>query len=590
MTPHVRTVLTIADARDREQIYRIRHLVYATELGQHPENPAGELIDKLDAVNVYLVAKRGETVLGFVAVTPPGPLGYSLDKYFLRADIPVTFDDGLYEVRLLTVVRRARRSDLASLLMYGSFRYCESRGARQIAAIGRVEVLDVYRRAGLRPLGRRVEAGAVTYELMTGDVRDLRRNLEQFDHVTRRLEREVDWQVAGIAYRPEDGCYHGGASFEAIGDEFGELANASRIISADVLDAWFDPAPTVLEKLGKNLSFALRTSPPTGCEGMRRVIARARGVGVENILPGAGSSDLIFAAFGAWVTRDSRVLILDPMYGEYAHVLEKVIGVCVDRLRLARETAYDVEPDDLRARLACGYDWVILVNPNSPTGRRVPTPALIEALSSAPPTTRAWIDETYLDYAGDESLERYAAASANVVVCKSMSKAYALSGVRAAYLCGPASMIQNLRASCPPWSVSLPGQIAACEALRASDYYQRRWRETGELRRDLADALAALGWDVVPGCANFLLCHLPPDGPSAATVAAKARAYGLFLREVGDMGTALGAHALRVAVKDGETNDLMYRILKRMLAELGAIRSFSAAGLGKRLPSGRVAD
>ena len=59
------TVLTLADARDREEIYRIRHEVYATELGQHPENAAGRLTDSLDAVNTYLVAKRAGVVLGF---------------------------------------------------------------------------------------------------------------------------------------------------------------------------------------------------------------------------------------------------------------------------------------------------------------------------------------------------------------------------------------------------------------------------------------------------------------------------------------------------------------------------------------------
>lgn len=573
MIPDVRTVLTIADARDREQIYRIRHHVYATELAQHPENPAGELVDRLDAINVYLVAKRSETVLGFAAVTPPGDLGYSLEKYFRRAEVPLTFDDALYEIRLLTVIHPARRSDLASLLMYGAFRYCESRGARQIAAIGRVEVLDVYCRAGLQPLGRRVQAGAVTYELMTGDVRDLRRNLDQFAGVVRRLEREVVWRVAGVPFRPDHGCYHGGASFEAVGDEFDGLAHANRIISADVLDAWFDPAPTVVEKVGKHLTFSLKTSPPTGCEGMQRVIARARGVGIDNILPAAGSSDLIFAALKAWVTRDSRVLLLDPMYGEYAHVLEKVIGVSFDRLRLARATCYDIEPDELRACLARRYDWVVLVNPNNPTGRYMPAPSLIEVLSSAPPTTRVWVDETYVDYAGDESLEQFAAASPNVVVCKSMSKVYALSGVRAAYLCGPASLIQDLRVSCPPWSVSLPAQMAACEALRAPDYYRRQWQQTGVLRRDLAESLADLGWDVIPGCANFLLCHLPSDGPNAATVAANARAHGLFLREVANLGSAVGEHALRVAVKDRGTNDRMHTILTRTLADLGAVRS-----------------
>ena len=110
----------------------------------------------------------------------------------------------------------------------------------------------------------------------------------------------------------------------------------------------------------------------------------------------------------------------------------------------------------------------MLVNPNTPTGRQLPTPTLETLLASMPTTTRAWVDETYIEFAGGESLERFAARSTNVVVCKSMSKAYALSGVRAAYLCGPADMMRELRMLCPPWSVSLPGQIAACEALRAT--------------------------------------------------------------------------------------------------------------------------
>jgi hypothetical protein len=45
------TVLTLADARDREEIYRIRHQVYATDLGQNPDNAAGRLTDSLDDVN-----------------------------------------------------------------------------------------------------------------------------------------------------------------------------------------------------------------------------------------------------------------------------------------------------------------------------------------------------------------------------------------------------------------------------------------------------------------------------------------------------------------------------------------------------------
>ena len=82
MHAHAKTItLSLADQRDRESIYAIRHQVYARELRQHSENAAGLLSDKLDEVNAYVVAKRSGEIAGFVAVTPPSEHGYSLDKY-----------------------------------------------------------------------------------------------------------------------------------------------------------------------------------------------------------------------------------------------------------------------------------------------------------------------------------------------------------------------------------------------------------------------------------------------------------------------------------------------------------------------------
>lgn len=75
-----------------------------------------------------------------------------------------------------------------------------------------------------------------------------------------------------------------------------------------------------------------------------------------------------------------------------------------------------------------------------------------------------------------------------------------------------------------------------------------------------------LGFDVVPRVANFLLCYLPEDGPSAATVVTNARDRKLFLRDVGTMGTHLGSHALRIAVKDADTNHRMLKILLTIIA------------------------
>ena len=487
--------------------------------------------------------------------------------------MPLVFDETLYEIRLLTVPSARRASRVAALLMYGAWRYIESRGGRAIVCIGRLEVVDMYQRVGLRSLGRRARSGNVTYELLVGEMGAMRDESAGWQHIADDLERHVDWNVKGVGFHRGGACYHGGAFFEAIGDEFDALSRKDAVINADVLDAWFDAAPSVVDALAAHLPWILKTSPPTGGEGMRRMLSRARGVEEENILPGAGSSDLIFLGLRHWLTPESRVLILDPMYGEYAHVLERVVGCRVDRLTLSRAQNYSVDCDQLAAALRRGYDWVVLVNPNSPTGQHVARHHLEALLENAPGTTRFWIDETYVDYVGpSQSLEQFAAASTNVVICKSMSKVYALSGARCAYLCGPGHLMDELRTISPPWAVSLPGQIAACEALRSVSYYRDRWNQTHVLREELSSGLRALGWDVLPGCANFVLCHLPLMQPEASAVVAECRRRNLFLRDVSNMGACFDARTLRVAVKDARTNAAMLEILRTALAALSEER------------------
>jgi histidinol-phosphate/aromatic aminotransferase/cobyric acid decarboxylase-like protein len=562
-----RVVIRPADDADRPAIYRHRHAVYASELGQHSENAQAKLSDALDGHNLYIVALLGGEIAGFVSITPPGGHAYSVDKYFARADMPFPFDDDLFEVRLLTVVSRFRGGqlggELSGLLLYAAFRWVERQGGTRVVAIGRREVLGLYRRVGLRPLGRVIQSGAVTYELLSASMVELLERLRHYAIALRQLEPRVDWRM-GMPFPVAAGCFHGGASFEAIGDEFDHLERDDAVINADVLDAWYPPSPRVVAALRDRLPWLLRTSPPTHAEGLTRVIARERGVGPESILVGAGSSALIFLALRHWLTAKSRVVLLDPTYGEYAHVLERLIRCRVDRLTLSREAGYALEPSRLAEALAGRPDWVILVNPNSPTGHHLPRPVLADVLSGCPRETRVWVDETYVEFAGaGQSLEHLAATSRNVIVCKSMSKVYALSGARVGYLCGPADLIEELRPSVPPYAVGLPAQVAAVEAIRDPDYYAGRVAETHILRAELIAGLADLGMkEVIPGVANFVLLHLPDDGPDAATVATRCRLEGLYLRDAGGMGSGLGRRAIRLAVKDRDTN-------RRMLRNLG---------------------
>lgn len=558
----------MATAADRDVIYRIRHEVYARELGQHATNSAQRLTDSLDAHNRYIVASEGSELLGFVSITPAGSRHFSVDKYLSREELPFPVDDRLHEVRILTVPASHRRSLLALALMYASFRWVEARGGTRIMAIGRQDLLPMYGRVGLKPCGKVIRSGAVTYELMTTTMPEVHAALVPIRSMLDRIENEMSWDI-GVDFHTPATCYHGGSFFESVGEEFHDLDRLTQVVNADVLDAWFPPAPGVIDALQHHLPEILRTSPPTNGEGLVRAIARARGVPPDGVLPGAGSSDLIFLALRHWLRKESRVLILDPTYGEYAHVLERVIRCTVDRLSLERCENYRVDLRHLEWCLRQGYDLVLLVNPNNPAGQLIPRRDLEPLLQGMPVETRVWIDEAYIDYADStESLEAFAARSEHVVVCKSMSKTYALSGARVAYLCAGPHQLEPLRALTPPWAVSLPAQIAAVRALQDPEYYAARYRETRVLRETLAEGLRALGWNTLPGVTNFVLCHLPSDGPDAESVVRKCREQEVFLRNPATMGTRMGSHAIRIAVKDAATNQKTLQVIAEVYAEL----------------------
>ena len=566
-----RIVLREATEEDREQIYRSRHDVYAVELGQHPQNPDGLLKNHLDEFNRYFVALIDGQMAGFISVTPPEGGEYSLDEYLDRKQWPFEDRDRLFEVRLLTVNSRRRGSLLATALMYASFRAVEASGGTRLVVIGRTEVASIYRSSGYQDHGIELVKGAVTFRLMSASADQIREQVQKRPKLVSRIEQAVDWQLSFPLRKPA-ACFHGGGFFDDVGDGFQTLSRRQEIINADVLDAWFSAAPGVISTLSEHLDWLVRTSPPTGCQGLVAAIAAARGVPESCILPGAGSSDLIFLAFNRWLSTASRVLLLDPTYGEYVHVCEQVLRCQVDRFPLRREDGFEVDGERLKEQLADGdYDLVVVVNPNSPTGRHLPMAEVQSIIDATASSTRFWIDETYIEYVGSaHSLERFGCQRKNVVVCKSMSKGYALSGVRSAYLCASPELLEPLRALTPPWAVSLPGQVAAVKALEDPEYYQRQYHATEMARESMARDLQELGLEVIPSVANFLLTFLPSGGPTAAQVIERCRRSGVHLRDACNMGSALGTHALRTAVKSPQQNQQIVKAIAEALSPVQA--------------------
>lgn len=348
-------------------------------------------------------------------------------------------------------------------------------------------------------------------------------------------------------------AYHGGAFFEAIGVDLRHLERAGEVISADVLDAWFDPSPNVIARLREHLPFLLRTSPPNHAEGLVEEIALRRGVPRECVLTGAGSSSLLFHCLPRMLPPRPRVMLLDPMYGEYRHLVAEVMQGEPVVHTLRAEEGFAVDAQRLAGDLARHRPHALaIVNPNNPTGRLTGYHELLGLVDALPDSVTVIVDETYAEYAaGAVSLERTAAESPNLVVLKSMSKAYALSGERVAYLVANPTLCERLRLFLPPWPVGLSAQAAALEALRDPAYYEALYRETAALRESLAAGLAALpGAEVFPSQANFVLMRLA----RAAELAGFLRERSIFVREFPAGESALDAGFLRVSVKDAAQN------------------------------------
>jgi len=264
-------------------------------------------------------------------------------------------------------------------------------------------------------------------------------------------------------------------------------------------------------------------------------------------------------------------MILDPMYGEYRHVIDSMLGAQIIPFELNKEECFRIDADRLIESVRRHRpDLLVLVNPNSPTGQHFPRCEAVRLLDSIPASTWTVIDETYIEYVGrEESLESEACKRQKLLVLKSMSKTYALSGMRVGYLIGDPCTVRALAKWIPPWAVSLPAQVAAVEALRDETYYQARYRETSSLRDELTSNLRRNSKiTIYPSTANFLLVE---TRTSAQAIVDAMRESNVFIRNCDSMGERFADRFLRTAVECREANaciaDTLFRVTNDRLSK-----------------------
>lgn len=351
---------------------------------------------------------------------------------------------------------------------------------------------------------------------------------------------------------------HGGAQFEVLGDDLSRLELCGRVVPADVLDAWFDPAPGVLDVLRKYVAWSCRTSPPASPSGLEKRIALAEGVPSECVVIGAGSSELIYRALTRWLSASSRAFVLDPTYSEYRHVCSHIVGC-------------RVESDSSLTQLKGAYDLIVIVNPNNPTSELFSVNDIESTMMHLTPTGIVWVDEAYMPYVQQgRSAKLDAVSDPRILVCQSLSKSLALSGMRVAYLVAHPQTAVGLRSVAPPWIVGTATTLAVTAALEDAAYYLDRYSQTRDLRAGLAQELSrTAAGKVTEGAANWLCINLHVP---AACVVDQCRRFGVFVRDGSGMFTSPPVGFVRVAVRSQSEN----RQITAAFAGSGLIRSETA--------------
>jgi histidinol-phosphate aminotransferase len=344
------------------------------------------------------------------------------------------------------------------------------------------------------------------------------------------------------------------------------MSLAARLARPEILalvpyaHASWDPA---LERLHANEN-PWRASADRSAAGLNRYpephptavearLAALYGVQPAQLLAGRGSDegiDLLARTF----LRPGRdaALVCPPTFGMYA-VATRIQGGQLVEVPLARAAGYAPDEAALVAALTPAVKLVFLCTPNNPTGNAL-EPALIERLAARlAEQALVVVDEAYAEFADVPSLAARVGALPNLVVLRTLSKAYALAGARVGAVLADEPVIELLRRVIPPYSMATPTSEAVLEALGPLPLARARLR-IAELKAErvrLAAALARLPLvgRVWPSAANFLLVECR----DAAALLARARAAGFLLRDFSHQPLTPGA--VRITVGTPEQND-----------------------------------
>jgi histidinol-phosphate aminotransferase len=320
-------------------------------------------------------------------------------------------------------------------------------------------------------------------------------------------------------------CPHGGpnwAELEAMG------LTPEEVIDFSVNSNPFPPPSGIKEIFD---TIVIDRYPDSESTELKHCLSEKLGVAPDNILAGNGSMELIRLIATAYFERGDSILILEPTFGEY-EIACQVVGAKILKQQGKAKDYFALKIEEtvstIRQHRPRG---IFICNPNNPTGQYLSLPQVEMVLDSSRDSLLI-LDEAYIAFTEGSWPSTNLISRGNVIILRSMTKDYALAGLRLGYAIASQEIIQNLRKVCPPWNVNVVAQKAGVMALKNSEHLKRCESKIRQAKQFLTDELCRLGFTVVPSKTNFFLVEVA----NAQAVHTALLRHGMLVRDCTSFG------------------------------------------------------
>lgn len=256
----------------------------------------------------------------------------------------------------------------------------------------------------------------------------------------------------------------------------------------------------LVKQLGEE--FYLNVYPDDSYIDLKKAICNYVGCKTSNICVGNGSSELLDLCIKTFVDREELILSLDPsfaMYSIYAKIFDtKYIGATSDDdFVINTDKVIDlIKEKDPKVTIIC--------NPNNPTGSMIKKDDVIRIIKST--DNIVIVDEAYMEF-GDESVVEEIENYKNLIVVKTLSKAFSMAGIRTGYLIACEELVNTVEKVRPPYNLNSISAFLATRALEEKDKMIAYVKGIKKEREKVYKSLLDMNIKVFPSGANFLFFH-----------------------------------------------------------------------------------